>query len=567
MAKWYYRCEVKGIQSFVMRGAKLQEIVGGSALVDALFSTPSDPHYRSSLLAQALNKILGPQADVKVLYCAAGGATLSFGDASGDSLRRWVAEWPLWVDENLPSMQLIQAWVHADVVQDQYSGDAVKALAERLSIARNLQRVELPQSTPVMDQGVRGGPASKSMKLKSSDNTAQFVDRLTEKQLNAARDDELQRRLRNRFFPSRNQGDYLPFPMDHEELSGPQHSYLAVIHIDGNRVGRLLPHFKDIEGFAAFSRALTEVTLASVDYACEALMPSHGERFILGRPVVVGGDDVTAIVRADRALEFTERFIKRFEERSKEVVHLPALKGKVQRLTASAGIAFVRRNHPFRDALHLAEELCKFSKKAWSDTDEGRVVPSLIAFQRVTSSLAEIDRPTATSPRFRLGPFYAEGEQQEASLQAAGFMCLRDIKLLAQAAQHRDVSQGRLRTIVDWVSQSRELRHDQLDPARAEREWMRIDQLHREREKRVEFWRGKDGVLGALKGLKMLDQDDQRSWAHGPWLRIPFPLSQRGGGRGGGQGPELRYASPWVDVYDLVGSGAVPPSHQDQDRA
>jgi hypothetical protein len=80
---------------------------------------------------------------------------------------------------------------------------------------------------------------------------------------------------------------------------------------------------------------------------------------------------------------------------------------------------------------------------------------------------------------------------------------------------------------------------------------MRIDQLHRERERNQEFWLGEDGVLSALKGLNLFDEDDKDSWAQSPWLKVPFPFSDSA---------ESRYASPWVDAYELIGAGAALPS-------
>ena len=85
MTHWYYRCEVKGIQSFVMRGTKLKEIAGASALIESMFDRGDREHKDQSLLQLALYPVLGAQRSaVQVAYCAAGGATLTFDDPEGD---------------------------------------------------------------------------------------------------------------------------------------------------------------------------------------------------------------------------------------------------------------------------------------------------------------------------------------------------------------------------------------------------------------------------------------------------------------------------------------------------
>lgn len=567
MVQWYYRCEVKGIQSFVMRGKQLKEIAGASALVESMFST--DEQSQQSLIQQAKASIFKEKSALaKVVYCAAGGATMTFDDPSGELLKQWVTEWPLWVDENLPGIHLIQAWVSAEEIDSDFNGNQVRALAQKLSVARNTPPLNLPQGTPVIDMGVRGGLAVFDKDIANSDES--FQDRTMQRQLLAATNKSLKDQLRNRFLSEDNRSWELP--LDHEKLSGGGSAYLAVIHIDGNRVGRLLKDFETMDAFKSFSQCLSQATEQAVRYACDkSLLPTDDKdlkaEFVLGRPVVVGGDDVTAIVRADRALAFTRNYIEEFERQTHTIADM--VRDDIKGLTASAGIAFIRKNHPFSDALHLAEDLCKHAKKAWTNsqtTSRGETTqtqgPSMIAFQRVTSALSAIDYPNASCPKYRMGPYYLSNGLLTEDAQNRGFICLDNLEELASAVQHRDVAQGRVRTLVDLISVAKtynDHKGQSFSESRAEQEWARIKQVHTEREqqKKSKFWNHNDldstvpCVMDALKYLVPHTIEHSQSWTEHPWIPIwSYKPSSS-------EAQSERRGSPWVDVYDLIGSGAV----------
>lgn len=558
MVHWYYRCEVKGIQNFVMRGKKLREIVGGSALIESMFGHDDQEEERSTLVQRAKRSILGSrESDVRVMYCAAGGATMSFSDDSnGELLDRWISQWPIWVAENLPGLQLAQAWVGSEAVQAAFNGSVVTALAARLEAAKNQAAIDLPRATPVLEQGVRGGIAVAADLFGGS--APQFADLTSLRQLEAS-SGELNHRLRNRFFGGELQSHF-ELPSDLNQISGD--GYLAVVHIDGNRVGRLLSSLgADLDRFTQFSRALSESTRRAVQEASDrALIESHNN-VALGRPIVVGGDDVTAVMRADRALLFTRTFIKAFEEETGNRLggmnEIKEALGGAQRLTASAGIAFIRRNHPFSDGYHLAEALCKRAKRAWSNSAPSRpdelgegLGPSMVAFQRVTSSLAHLDWPSIDGLKYRVGPYYLSDLAYSEIAEDRKFPCLNTLEYLVQALQRREVSNSRLRTLIDLVSQAREETRESLSsfsPARAQAEWERIDQVQKERESHDDpFWTGDS--LEELKNL-VTHSSGEQTWRESPWVKIWRDSSA--------EGEWSEYGSPWVDAYDLLGAGAV----------
>jgi hypothetical protein len=117
--------------------------------------------------------------------------------------------------------------------------------------------------------------------------------------------------------------------------------------------------------------------------------PPVGLGIVPARPVILGGDDITVLVRADLALAFAAELLTRIEdETAKALTPFAALKLPA-RLTACAGIAIVGDGHPFRAGNLMAEGLCKAAKQVVKTAANGRIPSSAIAFAVVTSSLEE----------------------------------------------------------------------------------------------------------------------------------------------------------------------------------
>ena len=91
------------------------------------------------------------------------------------------------------------------------------------------------------------------------------------------------------------------------------------------------------------------------------------------------------ICRGDIAIDFVKEYISLFEEKTKNLLS--------RKLTACAGIAFIKSSYPFSFGYELAETLCGLAKKdAKSDemknANEG-MVPSCLMFHKVQSSFVE----------------------------------------------------------------------------------------------------------------------------------------------------------------------------------
>lgn len=116
----------------------------------------------------------------------------------------------------------------------------------------------------------------------------------------------------------------------------------------------------------------------------------HSMRIVPARPVLLGGDDVTIIVRADIAISFAEHFLEGVEAQTEAAFKALRTRFPVlpERLSACAGIAIVSAGHPFTVAERLAEGLCDSAK---TRAKSGAKAPyaSYLDFAVVTSTIDE----------------------------------------------------------------------------------------------------------------------------------------------------------------------------------
>lgn len=177
---------------------------------------------------------------------------------------------------------------------------------------------------------------------------------------------------------------------DFEKMAiGGKHSWLSLVHIDGNGMGKHIlalaakytndkERSNAIKNFAKKFSDCTEDAFKvsfSETFEMEFLKTENGIKKLIDskkeipfRPLILGGDDVTVILRSDYALHFVQTFLKKFEEfteKSFKGEFIVKENGAIQdKFTACAGIAFVKAKFPFHYTTHLAEELCSEAKEA-----------------------------------------------------------------------------------------------------------------------------------------------------------------------------------------------------------
>lgn len=204
--------------------------------------------------------------------------------------------------------------------------------------------------------------------------------------------------------------------------------WVAVIHADGNGIGRIFTNFPEralqavresgggADGLTLddhtrllsdFTEQLRLVTETALGLAVRDTVQGRKRTDNSVLPVVFGGDDVTVICDARFALGIARRFLLAFEKLAsdEQAPRLGALRAIAQqRLTGAAGIAYVKPHHPFSAAYALAEELTASAKTAKQAGDaEVSALDLHVAFE---STLADL---TTLRSRMAIGGFPRHG--------------------------------------------------------------------------------------------------------------------------------------------------------------
>lgn len=418
-----YGASVQGIQNFIFNTKELKDIAGASELVEDICTT---------LFRFTLEQVYGDHDkenfrqihDNNTIVSAAGNIKYVFDDES--KCREFVKIFPFIVSRYAPGITISQAVVR---VGSEVFSKAVDELEDKLKAQRNrllrnlnlgLMGIQRSRQTGLPVMAVSGNDHLDEASFKKryvhgfdgnlcKDKSGKLIQRRAAELCRKAfgiqdiKDSDVAMEI----------GRMVKF-----------NDWIAVIHADGNGVGQVVRKVgHDLEKFKEFSKRLNAATMSASADAFEKVKDMFADSDVIPiRPVVLGGDDITVICRADMALPYTEAFLKSFEEHT--AVQVRDLLGGVfskgayrDRLTACAGIAYVKSSYPFYYAYELAEQLCKAAKVDAKDNEDirnGEELPqSCIQFHKVQSSFISdydeiIRRELSPSSGMSLkyGPYY-----------------------------------------------------------------------------------------------------------------------------------------------------------------
>ncbi|HAT51359.1 MAG: hypothetical protein HQL07_08050 [Nitrospirae bacterium] len=469
--KYAYAFAASGIHSFLVAGGKVRDAVGASEMVESL---------ATGLLDAVLESLDYDQPQ----FSRRGGGAFTVVSSDRIQLERLRNLWSLMVRQVLPGLAFQQGLGEGE---DEYL--AIANAIKRAERDPNSFQPHIPQAGPLTERNPRTGwPATT---LKKYDTGHEFLDPATK----AKRHFDFSRgeRLYNRVTPQRENGcDPWKWPVllyadeAHEvdrvgqkeqanlilPYKGENH-YVAAIHADGNGMGGILAELARNGPKAPgaypglmkdFSEAVSRAVEVAAKEAVAILIPEAVDDVLPGRPILLGGDDFSMIVRADLALDFTQVFLQAFERQSGAQLRELAKKYPAtpfpQQLTACAGIAFFKARQPFGMAFELAGSLCDYAKKRvrkCSNFHENGNVPSAVAFHRIGSSvfhdyenILKSEMTVAGDPpmRLTLQP-YGVGE----TLQ--GLPKLADLARLASFMNIKEVRSGHARQLLTLLRRNR----------------------------------------------------------------------------------------------------------------
>lgn len=208
-------------------------------------------------------------------------------------------------------------------------------------------------------------------------------------------------------------------------------SFVAVIHIDGNTMGKQIIDFanknqeeetlfEQLKAMRELSKEISKIYRDTLDNTVNEIFKKEIEtekayreaqeltKSIPYREIISDGDDITVIIKSNKALKFCDLFVKTLEK-EKEGGNYSHLKDF--HISVGIGIAFVHDKFPFSTAYDIAEQLCKNAKKRGLEYPFSKnnidVTHSSMDFQIIKSGM------TTDIKNFRASNYYLDKNNQE----------------------------------------------------------------------------------------------------------------------------------------------------------
>lgn len=457
--------EASSIHDYLCASGRLRHIVGASELIESLCGHTLDEVLKALDLSEKL-----------VFSRRAGGVFQAYADSKAP-LEQLAAVWSLRVREVVPGLPFKLAlgeggdWKSASEAARRHA-DGSRGLSER----------SLPLATPFSARHARTGEAA------TEALHGEALDAATARKLQAANAED--NRLGQRYLPGSSWRDW-PLDLSAEDGGSQmfpflgQEQSLALLVADGNGLGQLLIRLFEEAGrlpdrdYAAhlleFSSNIEEATTAAAQRAVrEVVEPQRdaGSGILPMRPILLGGDDVVVLIRADLALPFAEALARAFEQETGARLGQP--------LTASMALVWFGRRQPIAQVQALAYGLLKKVAKAQVKQafPAARIAPAALAWHRLTvAEIGSVDSVSQHDWHFdtvrgrvqAAGLPYLLGDPPGTAEPGSRVGSLAALKALRDSLRHAPEARSRLREVLGLLP------HDLSAAEFRLRRWCEID--------------------------------------------------------------------------------------------
>ncbi len=197
--------------------------------------------------------------------------------------------------------------------------------------------------------------------------------------------------------------------------------YVAYLVADGNRMGEVFGACASPEQMQKLSLHLEKVILRALAEPTGILTESNPRdglpNFIPVLPLILGGDDVFAVIPAPWALDFARRFARAYEKEMAEMLDSIDLE-EVPRPTVSVAVVVAKSKHPYHLAyqtgLKRLEEAKRLSRQFLLKGNQENSV-SALSFEIAVGGRLDSQQQTSNgnSPKFRstLRPYFLMGDE------------------------------------------------------------------------------------------------------------------------------------------------------------
>lgn len=354
----FVKLEVCGIQNFLCSTGKLKEMLGGSEIIDSLPEAFLDKRLEELSLREVQRPEQGRDWYIAIQR-GAGVICLIMPDR--EKAAEFLTHFSEEALERFPGLPLYGTQVPMSWTSESYrqarreAENDIEAQRARSPVACGTQMLSVLRAARLDGYPACGEDGDELVSVPSA-------TRRTEKCLEDSR-----RRLRE--LTTAPEGVKILWEDDLGKMLGEERARVALVHIDGNDLGKLfrkkldesrnLPLERSIAAIKELSGTVSRANRAAFQAAVKDIMDfelSRGAttRLVMPlRPLVMGGDDITLVIRADLALLFLTRFAAEFEKESERCG---------ERLSAGAGMVVMKPSYPFARAFSLVESLTESAK-------------------------------------------------------------------------------------------------------------------------------------------------------------------------------------------------------------
>lgn len=376
--------DVRGIQNYIYRTAKIKDAIGGSALVaDIICDALKDAIRQVSTEYPNLTyefewfddnghvDFVDDYKDVKVLFIGGGNATVLI--SSKELAKAINSHMSKYVIEKTYALQLAVAMVEKT---DSYSDDYRNLNNEMIRVKENMIVSKPLGALPIMRTEVKTGyPTAFDSLYYPEDPDAGKETRLKKEAAKNKRKNYLQEeKILDSFVTEKG-----------------ENSTLGFVHIDGNNMGmRIRNLVKDKTTYEEAVSTMRQISYQINHQYKKAFieMKSFFEQrsglhsdyegkkdkyFVM--EILIGGDDITYVCNGKIALATVEYYSRRIAKQAMIDDKTDPKKNLMENgFSVCAGIAYAGSHFPFSIAYEVAESCCESAKKvAKEKTDNGRV--------------------------------------------------------------------------------------------------------------------------------------------------------------------------------------------------
>lgn len=352
--------EISRKQQYIFRSNRLKENKGASIIIEEI--------------TEKLPQKIDPKYNENCVYNGGGSSLYRFD--SSKQAKEFIGKVSEWIIIDFPGIEVFMVVQEYDNEKGRLT-EAIEQAYKKLAKKKNRRKDSGMQISFGIERRCQstGFPA---VDYEKEDNEKKYISA------------EIKRKLEYSNKNSKKFNELIPHEKSISKFSDlvkGSKSYMAVVHIDGNRMGDNFNKLKNyfsyeddnyketneeyLKALKNFSDAIKEAYEDSFKYMCKIIDKNKNllkddtniceDKFPV-IPIIIAGDDITYVANGKIGIESARIFIEYLNKKRVNVYRNDYIK-----LNACAGVAVVRANYPFMKAYELAEDLCKNAKRTLAE--------------------------------------------------------------------------------------------------------------------------------------------------------------------------------------------------------